>query len=337
MPSNSPGQADIADLAGVSVSTVSRALADSDLVSSEVKARVRQAAAQVGYPLRVQPQASRLSTIYVFAVLRSFRDTRSSVYHALLAGIRELAATRNIEIEVIMVRQDDNLPDGFMDQCPPGSACIFLGTIPASGVFGALGDANIPAILCNGLDDDLKVDSVAPANHSGGKQIGQHLVENGHLQVGFISGPDRPTLNRRFLGAQLAIEKAGGSVVGEFDLDGDASSDSTTHFKTWFNKAGHNATALFCFNDAAAVWVEEALGDMGISVPDDVSIVGFDDLPIAEIATPALTTFRIDWIDIGRRACIMLEQRMENPNAPTQMLQVGGTLVERASVARRSG
>lgn len=335
MPSNNPGQADIADMAGVSVSTVSRALADSDLVSSEVKAKVLQAAAQIGYPLRVQPQASKLSTIYVFAVLRSFRDTRSSVYHALLIGIRHLAASKSIDVDVVMVRQGDDLPDGFVDQCKPGSACIFLGTSPAPGVFGTLRAANIPTVLCNGLDDDLKVDSVSPANHSGGQQIGQLLVDHGHRQVGFVTGADRPTLRRRFLGAQLAIEQAGGNVVGTFDLGPETSSESAALFSTWYETIGHKASALFCFNDAAAVWVEEIFDEVGVSVPENVSVVGFDDLPIAEIATPALTTFRIDWIDIGQRACTMLEQRMANPEAPTQMLQVGGTLVERASVSTR--
>lgn len=331
-----PGQGDIARMLGVSVSTVSRALADSAAINDDLKARVFEAAARIGYPTKERRSVERLDAITVVSTITGFRDSRSSVYFSLLDGIKQEAGRLAGSVETVMSREGEPLPDDVFRALGPRAGCIFLGLAAAPGTHAALARRQVPAVVCNGIDEELVIDSISPANHTVGKIMAQHLMELGHRRFLYLSGVDRHTLRRRLAGFRQWVEtQAGveGTSVDVLGVGGDLSDSHAANFTEFMRTKGSGITAIVGYNDGAAVWAMECLKTMGIRVPDDISVAGIDDMPIAEIASPSLTTFHIDWEAIGRQTVRMLHERMLDPERPAHFLQVGGTFTPRRSTA----
>ncbi|WMS44572.1 LacI family DNA-binding transcriptional regulator [Acuticoccus sp. MNP-M23] len=331
-----PGQADIARMLGVSVSTVSRALADSSAINDALKARIVEAATEIGYATKERRPVERLDSITVLCTINSFRDTRSSVYFALLEGIKQESASLAGQIETVMSREGDPVPDAIAETLGPRNGCIFLGIVPGLDTSAALVERGVPVVVCNGIDEDLVVDSISPANHSGGKIMAQQLMALGHRKFLYLSGVNRQTLQRRFVGFRDWVEDGSGvagAAVDELNLGSDISDHHASAFTEFMKTRGRQVTAVCCYNDGAAVWAVEYLKAMGLSVPQDVSVAGFDDMPIAQIASPPLSTFRIDWEEIGRQTARMLHARMVEPQRAVHFLQVGGNFISRDSTA----
>lgn len=331
-----PGQSDIANALGVSVSTVSRALAGSDLINSDVKRRVHEVAIQLGYPVKLKQDPQRFDSITVLASLDAFRDTRSSIYNSLLDGIREQSGRYTPKISTVITRSRAPLPAEIDAMLGPRTGCIFLGLTPNSETVRSLAERRVPAIVCNGIDEELLIDSVSPANYFGGAVMARYLMGLGHRKILYLAGNQRRTLQMRYMGFQQQIETLSGDktacVQSVYQLGAEISEEQFDGFADWINQHRHEATALFCYNDSAAVWALEGIKSMGLKVPEDLSVIGFDDMPIARIASPGLTTFRIDWHEVGLICMQLLHKRMISPDMPAQLLQVGGQLIERQSV-----
>lgn len=333
-----PGQTDIAKTLGVSVSTVSRALAGSPLIKDSVRQQVRDAAIKIGYRLKATQDFEGFERIVVLTSLDAFRDTRSSMYNRLLDGIRAEAARYSGDFSITIAKSRAPIPDAIDQNLDPKSGCIFLGITPDAQTAQNLVDRGIPAIVCNGLDEELILDSISPTNFQGAAIMARHLLELGHKKFLYLDGSDRPTLRLRYLGFEKYLERnsdaSGSAIVSIFKEGTDQSEEMVERFKRWFEAERGEATALFCFNDGAAVWAIELLQSMGISVPNDISVVGFDDLPIAEVSDPDLTTFHIDWIQIGMQTVQILHKRLISPQAAPEILQISGKLVIRNSSAQ---
>ncbi|QDY69211.1 LacI family DNA-binding transcriptional regulator [Qingshengfaniella alkalisoli] len=331
-----PGQTDIANALGVSVSTVSRALADSPAINDDIKRQVYEVALKIGYPVKAHTVVERLDQIVVLTSVAGFNDTRSSIYYGLLEGIKTAATRSGTVVSTSITQSRTPLPADLRNKLGPKTGCVFLGITPSPDVAQYLHDQRIPALVCNGVDEELLIDSISPANYSGGRLMARYLMDKGHRKFLYFGGVHRTTLRRRASGFRQYVEKESGmdgaEIVATYEQRGPLSDDLLTDFTDWLERNRGDATALFCYNDGAAAWAIEAAKILGISVPDDLSIAGFDDMPIADLTTPGLTTYRIDWQQIGLQCVALLTARMENPESPTQYLQVGGTFVERASV-----
>ncbi|MSU88014.1 substrate-binding domain-containing protein [Rhodobacteraceae bacterium 2CG4] len=329
-----PGQSDIASALGVSVSTVSRALADSPAINDDIKHQVQQVARQIGYPVRQAPRVEAFERISLITSIGALNDSRSSIYASMINGIRAAAAPVCARIESSITRSrtlHDQPLDGSFG---PRSGVIFLGLVPSPEVAADIAARGIPAVVSNGVDQDYRIDSIAPANFGGARLMGRHLTGLGHRDFLYLQGIGRATLRRRLDGFRQHVEAEGGHIVGVFDDGSSLNEETFERFTAWLKAERGDATALFCFNDGAAAWALEATRAAGLSVPDDLSVVGFDDMPIASMTTPPLTTFRIDWDALGEQTVELLHQRLREPQRPVQFVQVGGTLIERESVQR---
>lgn len=329
-------QADIAKRLGVSISTVSRALADSPSITLDIRRKVHERAIELGYPLRQRRDIENFDKIFIFSEIEFFNDTNSSIYQALLDGIREEAARYSENIEVIMTRPHTPIKDDVRAQIGPTTGVIFLGLSPAPETLKDFAEAGIAAVVANGVDEDLKLDSVSPTNFLGGTILARHLTDLGHRRFLYFGGRDRPTLQRRFAGSRQHIEGSDdwpdAKVVSAFkrDLSGPEEADRL-RFDRWILRYREDVTALLCYNDGVAVWAMEAMKSLGISVPDDMSVVGFDDMPVARLTSPGLTTFRINWSEIGRESVQILHKRFSFPQAEVKMVQIGGRMIVRDS------
>ncbi len=332
-------QADIAQALGVSISTVSRALSDSPSITEPIRRKVRDCALQIGYPIKQRQTVESFESIVVISAIEDFNDVRSSIYYETLSGIREEAHKVSGSVETFMTQSRTPLPAEISNRLNPRTGCIFLGLTPAPETLADFAERGISSVIANGIDEELRVDAITPTNFLGGAVIGRYLMGMGHRRFLYMGGRNRLTLQRRFAGFRQHVEggadAADGKVVSVFGHTSRRPVEpDLKEFQAWVTTHLHDATALFCYNDSAAVWAIEAMRMIGISIPDEMSVAGFDDMPIAKLASPALTTFRINWVDVGEEAVQTLHRRMVSPESAVRLIQLGGQLVPRDSVAK---
>lgn len=329
-----PSQADLAAALDLSVSTVSRALSSAPGISDDVRQRVTQMAAQLGYRTKGMAPRHDIQRLVVVATIFDVNGTISWVYQEMLHGITASARESAIPIECHMTMETHRLPTGLGPSLGPAVGVVFLGFVPDTETIRWLAEHEISAIIVNGVDPTLQMDSVSPANYFGGRTVANYLCSLGHRKVGFLGGPNRWTLIRRFRGFRDALADHWGaddSIVGTLHLHSDTTQAYIDQLRAWLPDFLEKATALFCYNDSLAVSAIQTISDLGKSVPGDVSVVGFDDMPLGTMMTPKLTTFHIDWQVIGAEALRQLRHRHSSQNGDALELQVGGRLVERQS------
>jgi DNA-binding LacI/PurR family transcriptional regulator len=325
-------QTEIAQASGVSVSTVSRVLSNAPGISAPVRDKVMSIARELGYrfPVPGVVQGTSLSRVVLFVGQLRRPSGLGLVYNAILAGIRNVAETSGIAVTFATEEGDGNLPKHVLSE--PGAAFLFLGIDPEPELLRAIRARNVPVVLVNGIDPEMIVDAVAPANFAGGRLAARHLVEKGHRNIVELTHSQRWTLRRRSEGFRAGLREFGdGARVTPVELDSLNEDAVYRAAQQWLPHLADGATALFCGNDLVGLSALQLLKGEGYAVPEDVAVIGFDDLPVAEMADPALSTVRLDWEAIGAEAMRLVTLRLADPDGPPRQLQLGGVVVERRS------
>ena len=184
---------------------------------------------------------------------------------------------------------------------------------------------------------DIEAPSVVSDNRDGGAQAVRHLAKFGHTRIAFIGDIEASTSEERYIGVRDGCAELGLPLPAVYDIQ------CNDRFADWepnirkstlaLLSTSPRPTAIVCSCDAVARHVYRVLADQGLTVPSDMSIIGFDDDPIAEWVSPSLTTIRQDFTSMGHAAMMLLEQRIANANTPTRHIRIPVTLVERESVA----
>ena len=188
-------------------------------------------------------------------------------------------------------------------------------------------EAGIASVLVNGSDPQMRLNSVSPANFYGAFLATQRLLDAGHRKILHYTHRYRPTILQRQRGFEAAIAAtpgATGIIVNTADRN-------TGELLQDILDGKHDITALFSWNDIAAVEMLEGLHGGGKALPPKFSIIGFDDLPLAGMATPRLSTIRVDREAIGRGAIRLLTQQMDGETA-VQQLEIGVSTVAGGTV-----
>ncbi|UJW87825.1 LacI family DNA-binding transcriptional regulator [Devosia sp. SL43] len=340
-PSRKVGIKDVAGAADVAVSTVSHVLNGTAPISAEVRDRVLNAANALGYLARRREKAS-------IAVLRSVllavpSDTLPHNEHNLFSWTLLSALTRECErraIRVVPLEIDKPVVSGArvveMARAADVDGILLLSE-DRSDLLQEIAASRIPAVLMNGEDQEMQVDSVTPGNRFGARYATNWLIGQGHRNIMHLSWEGRSTVRRRrdgFLDAfrvnGLSLDTAHVHLAEGYlpELGGRA-------IESWLDR--HNGlggiTAIFCAADNLALGVMAALGRAGIRMPQDVSIVGFDGVAIGEFTSPALTTVSVPLEHMGPAALHLLEQRIVNAslNPPAHRLELGCRLTIRSS------
>ncbi|MFV0334227.1 MAG: LacI family DNA-binding transcriptional regulator [Tropicimonas sp.] len=328
-------QSEIARASGVSVSTVSRVLSRAPGISAPVRDRVMSIAREMGYKIQLPGMVPGTAVSRVVLFVGPFQTPTgmSLVYSAILAGIRSAAESSGIAVTFALQDGEGNLPKHLLSDS--GAGFLFLGVDPEPQVLRALHARKVPIVLVNGLDPEMIADAVSPANFSGGRLAARHLIEKGHRKIVQLTNLQRWTLRRRSQGLISGIREFSGgdgaADVRTVELD---SLNEASVFRTVKQLLAHieaGCTAAFCGNDLVGLATLQALKAHGYSVPGDIAVIGFDDLPVAEMADPALTTINIDWEAIGAEAMRLVTQRQADFTAPARHIQIGARLVQRQS------
>lgn len=329
----------IAELAGVSIPTVSKVVNGRPDVADRTRRRVERVMSDVGYVGNVAARALRsartglvdlvvedLESPYQFEVIRGVEEglAAAGVGTVLSAIHRAQGPSRNWLAAVRSRRTD-----GVILVTHSGSA----DEVDELHRFGA------PFILVDHWrEPSPDVASVGATNWAGGFAATEHLIRQGHRRVAMIGGPDDLTSSRaRTAGYKAALEHAGIEFDPSLYRVGDFLTTGGAQHTAALMGLDRPPTAIFAGSDLAALGVIDRLRAHGLTAPDDVSVVGFDDIPLAQLATPALTTVRQPLVEMGRTAAAMLLRLVDGQPLDATRVELATSLVVRRSTAAPPG
>jgi LacI family transcriptional regulator len=306
----------IAEMAGVSRSTVSRVVNDHPSVRTEVRERVWRVIRETGY----QPHAAARSlvthrtriigTIIPEAVTTLFTDP---FFPLLLRGVTEACNAHHYYLMLSLFSGPANQDEMYRRVIGSGNldGVIVASTSTDDPIFSRLLQDGLPFVLV-GRFPDARVNYVDVDNVAGARMAVEHLIRLGHERIGTVTGPLNMTHGQdRLEGYRQALEAHRIPVQRELIFEGDFTEDSGRMAAQQLLPA--SPTAIFAASDMMAVGALKALRETGRRVPEDVALVGFDDLPIATAIEPPLTTVRQPIEGLGAMAVDLLVNLLENP------------------------
>jgi LacI family transcriptional regulator len=324
----------IADLAGVSIATVSRVLNGRGDVSDETRELVSQVIRENGYTANRSARGLSAGSTGLVGVLVPL--VYPAYFSAILAGAAEALSERNLQIvlsptghehdrEVSVLDRLRSLTDGALIILPEESSEELARLLDRGYHFVVL-DPLMPL--------DERIPSVSAAHASGADQAMRHLLELGHRRIAQITGPRGwvATEDRR-RGYRAALAAAGILPDPALEVGAEPEIEPGREAAEKLLDLPRPPTAIFAFNDNIAIGAIRAARARGLRVPDDLSIVGFDDVEYATIVTPALTTVRQPLAEMGRTAVSLLNRLLDRQRFETLHLELATRLVVRESTA----
>ena len=289
--------ADIAKLAGVSKSTVSRALNDSPLIGEETKARIRSLARQYNFQInaparRLSMRQSRTIAFVTHAYHKEF-SVADLFGLEILGGISNGLSTRDYDLLIIHVDPNDTKwAHQYFDTGRVDGFILMTATRKQNHV-KALLEIGAPFIVWGVPAPNQKYCSVTGDNFSGGKLATEHLIRSGRQKIGFIGGPAYELeVQHRLAGYESALQEAGRSVESDLIEYGNFMDTSGAEALNRLLKKVPDIDAVFVNSDLMAIAAMDEIREHGRRVPEDIAVVGYDDLSIAAHSNPPLTTIR---------------------------------------------
>lgn len=324
--------ATIGQEASVSMSTVSKVLNGRAGVSAETRALVEELLDRHGY----KPRGESTAWEPFLEVVMSEVDSQWSV--EIIRGAQSVAQEHGLSL-ILTQSGDRHAPgpdwiDGVLRRRPYGVVLVLSSL--SQQLQRQLRTRGIPFVLVDPSGEpSVDVPAVGAANFDGGLLAGRHLIELGHTRIGVVGGPDHVMSARaRIAGFRAALESAGIPFRDELVEPGDYHSESGARAAEKMLSLPEPPTAIFALNDLTAFGVYQAARKLGISVPDQLSVLGFDDVQGAEWAGPPLTTVRQPLTKMAEEAVRMLIRIRNREPDLSLRLDLATTLVVRDSTRR---
>lgn len=325
---------DLARLAGVSESTVSRALADSPLVNENTKQRVRRLAKRHRYVVNEQARNFRLKrtgTIAVVIPIDSFQETPISdpFFMELLGSIADALNARGFDL---LLSRVDAASSGWrkaVHDTMRADGTIIIGQSTQHRAINRLADDNLPLVVWGGRMADQHYPTVGCDNERGGAAVTRHLIDLGRRDIAFLGHRSLPEVELRYQGYVRAHQEAGIAVDPALDYDSRFTSEDARKAVARMLAEGRRIDAIVAASDVLAMAAITALQEHGLAVPDDVAVVGFDDIALAAWYNPPLTTIRQHIAQGGKLLVDLMMARLNGDKVAPVMLEP--ELVVRAS------
>lgn len=329
---------DVARAAGVSTATVSRVLSTPERVTEATRVKVTRAVEALGYAPNMA--AKMLRTLRTEKILVTVPDISNPFFSQVIRGVEEAAQAAGYSVLLGDTRHEAEREEryGEMLRRKEADGLIFLGhRLPdvLAEMVRALGPR---APIVNGCEfsPDLGVASAHIDNERAAAEAMAHLYDLGHRRVGVITGPLGSPISRDRLAGVVAAAKARGLSPDLAIEAGDFSVESGVRQTLALLKAEPGLTGLFCFSDEMAMGALDALRQRGLRCPQDVSVVGFDDIRFAKHLTPALTTVAQPMEELGRETVRLLLDVIAGRSETLQQATLPHRLVVRDSTAART-
>ncbi len=322
---------DIAKAAGVSHSTVSRALSDNPLVAKETRGRIQKIAHERGYtPNAIARGLVTQHTRTVGVIVTTITDPFAG---EVFRGIEEVAGDNNYRLFLGTSNADPvrevNLVKGLREWRVDG--VIVASSRVGSLYMPLLKEIGVPIVLINNQRGGPFVQSVGVDNAASACLATRHLIEQGHRVIGYLEGPpEHASSGDRLSGYQRALAQAQIPFDPTLVVSGNGRVEGGEQV-TLLLALSPAPTAIFCYNDMTAIGALRALKARGLRVPDDISLVGFDDIEFASYVDPPLTTIRQPKDEMGRLAMRMLIDLLQSRSVTD--IVVPGELIVRESTS----
>lgn len=330
-----PTMMDVAAMAGVSQATVSLVLNGSPgaKLTDETRRRVVNAAQEIGYQLtrRSAKRAPGNQSNIVFIADELTTDPWMALAYE---GARDKALELGMNVCLAVSHGDPSNEDNIVTQMSQVSTLGFLyGTILTRQVELSKALANQPTVLVNCYDAEGAYLSVVPADLLGGRTATQHLLKSGAERIGFINGQSGLDASRdRLKGYKQALSSNDIAFDAELVQPGNWEPSSGYELTKKLMALPSPPDAIFCANDMMALGCYNALRDIGLNIPHDVAVIGFDDREIAKHAQPPMTTLSLPQYEMGEIAVEALIDHASGLKSGSNRIKVECPLVERQSV-----
>ncbi len=329
---------DVARLAGVSIASVSRALHSRDVVSDKTFKAVMNAINKTGYTQNTAAQNLRQRRANAVLVLVPYIS--NTYFSEILSGIEQVASSANLTVLIVDTERNRQRAAEFFKYLSNGradGALLLEGQLP-DYVFDQMSKthgANVPIVTISEALRNQRVPHVGIDNCAAAEMAVDHLIELGHRNIAHLSGVNGIILSElRLKGYHKAMDRAGIGrqqrqiFAGDFTIaSGEAAGRQILALKD-------RPSAIFCANDEMAMGLISTLDNGGLRVPNDISVIGFDDIHFSRTFIPALTTIRQPRAQFGREAAkILLSILKKNPMPKSDYASFSAELVVRRSTA----
>ena len=336
MKINKITSAQVAKLAGVSQSAVSRVFTPGASVSIKTTIKVKEAALSLGYRPNSIARAMVSGKSRMIGVVVAYLENQ--FYPEALERLSNCLQEKGYHVLIFMAGKDrqsiDNVIEEILDYQVDG--IIAASVSMSSGLSERCRAAGVPMVLFNRAQDEPNMSAITSDNIEGGKKIAKFLISSGHKKISYIAGWEGASTQRdREAGFISILNDAGLSLhsrkVGNFVFE-----DSREATRSMF--FNNPPEAVFVANDHMAFAVMDTLRyELGLKIPDDVSVVGYDDVPAASWPSYSLTTVQQPVNIMVRETVEILIEKIENPEARPQKIKVDGPLILRKSAKIHKG
>ncbi len=326
---------DVARQAGVSLMTVSRVINNKGDVSSETRQRVLEIISSLGY--RPSAIARSLATKETSTIGLVIPDVSNAFFAEITQGVERLAYSKGYHVFLCNTEEDPQRELAViqsLEEKRVDGLIICSSRLEEEKLIDIL--ANLPAaVLFNRrlhqtIEDTF--DTVTLDDERGGWLAAHHLIQSGHRQIGFLAGPPASYSGAgRRKGFLTALQEAGINLVDGWMKHCQPSVEGGYEATRYLLGTYPQLTALFCFNDLVAVGALQACDELKCRVPQDLAIIGHDDIPVAALVSPTLTTCRVPRYELGARAVNALLERLRDNPADCSQIVLQPELVIRES------
>jgi LacI family transcriptional regulator len=326
---------EIAELAGVSIATVSRVVNGREDVSPETRELVQRVVRERGYT--ANRNARGLSAGKTGLIGATVPMLHHAYFSYILAGAAEGLYEQDMRLVLSPTMHEHHREVSLLERLMHGTtdgAVIILPEESSDELEGLLNHGYRFVVIDPLLPLNERIPAVSAAHAAGADQAMKHLLSLGHTRIAAITGPRgwKATEDRR-RGYYAALAAAGIMPDPELEVESNFELGGGVVAGEKLLALPKPPTAIFCFNDNMAVGAMQAARARGVGIPEDLSIVGFDDLEEAEIVTPALTTIRQPLAEMGRIAVSLLMRLLDNQRLEALHVELGTRLVVRDSTA----
>ncbi|MFZ3071178.1 MAG: LacI family DNA-binding transcriptional regulator [Anaerolineaceae bacterium] len=321
---------EVAKKAGVSTATVSRVINNNKGVSGTLQARVRMAIDELGY--RPNRSAHHLRSGKVKRIGVLFADIRNPFFTSVLAGIENILYQAEYVLLLGNSNEDRKIEQmhlqAFIDE---GVAGIILASVSNNiKQYQQVLNAGIPILAIDRCSENLKVDTISINNVQAAKEATEHLINLGHRKVAFIGGPKHISTSRlRQLGYQQAIDEH--SDMKAEIATGDFRQEGGYRAMLELLSKPDRSSAVLVANNLMTLGALQAIIEKKIHVPEEIALVGFDDMPWSTSLEPSLTVVSQPTYEMGKIAARLLLDRIQNPDHPIQNITLETKLIVRES------
>jgi len=320
----------VAEHAGVSIATVSRTLAGSRKVSSATRQRVMQAIEDLNF--EPNPSARRLAYMKTETIALVFPDISGPFYSTVIRGVEQEAGRHNHNVLIYGTHGKESSGRYLRTLSSKVDGLIIMARSVDEDSLWSLERQGVPFVLLGHSNGQLQCSTISVDNDAGAYKAAAHLLGHGHQRIGIITGPENSPDNRgRLQGYQKALLDAGISLHPNMVIPGKFKYEEGQIAINRLLESNPRPTAVLAANDEMAIGAIDAARQRGLRVPEDLAVIGFDDIQMSALTHPSLTTVRQPMQLLGEEAVKLLFDRLNNSNGMPRHEVLDTKLVVRQS------